>query len=381
MTAARAMGSEYIEWAKLRSQARYNLAASGVMHYPLRDLGATPDDIEISGPSWYGYAPLVEALAGKCGVQPESVVAAIGTSQANHLVMAALVAPGDEVLIEHPAYDPLVSLASHLGAHVKRFLRRPATGFAIEADEVARLVTPRTRLIAITHLHNPTGAGVEEATLRQLGAVAGREGARVLVDEVYLEMLALPATAAGAENEAGRAKRGGVNPPLRSAARLGPEFVVTSSLTKAYGLSGLRCGWILAEPELARRIWRVNDLFCNIPAHPAERLSVLALQKLPQIAQRAGALLAANRRLLDAFLDSRHDLQAFRPAAGTVVFPRWRGGDAERLCALLREKYDTAVVPGRFFEMPEHFRLGIGGATADLEAGLERLGRALDELR
>jgi hypothetical protein len=373
MTIARAMGSEYIEWAKLRSQARYNLATSGVMHYPLRDLGVTLGDIEISGPSWYGYEPLLAALAAKCGVPQDCVVAAIGTSQANHLVMAALVAPGDEVLIEHPAYDPLVTLASHLGAQIKRFARRPAGGFAIDAGEVARLVTPRTRLIALTNLHNPSGAFVDDATLRQLGEVAQRVGARVLVDEVYLEMLALEAPPADRTNP------GAVNPPLASAAHLGPEFVVTSSLTKAYGLSGLRCGWILAQPELAQRIWRVNDLFCNIPAHPAERLSVLALQRLPQIARRARDLLAANRALLNTFLGSRADLEAFRPATGTVIFPRWKGGHTERLCALLREEYETTVVPGRFFEMPGHFRIGIGGATADLAAGLERLGLALDE--
>jgi hypothetical protein len=368
------MGAEYIEWAKLRSQARYNLATSGVMHYPPSQLGATLADIELSGPSGYGYAPLVEALAAKCGVAQECVVAAIGTSQANHLVMAALVAPGDEVLIEHPAYDPLVTLASHLGAQIKRFARRFEDGFRIHADEVARLVTPRTRLIALTNLHNPSGAFVDHATLRQLGEVARRVGARVLVDEVYLEMLAL------APPPADRTTPGALNPPLASAAHLGPEFVVTSSLTKAYGLSGLRCGWILAPPELAQRIWRVNDLFCNIPAHPAERLSVLALQRLPQIARRARDLLAANRALLDAFLDARRDLEAFRPSTGTIVFPRWTAGHTERLCALLREKYETTVVPGRFFDMPGHFRIGIGGATADLAAGLERLGRALDQL-
>ena len=377
MSDARVMGSEYIEWAKLRSQARYNLATSDVMHYPLRELGATLDDIEISGPSWYGYAPLVEALATKCGVAPDSVVAAIGTSQANHLAMAALIAPGDEALIEHPAYDPLVGLALHLGAQVKRFSRRLEDGFRIHADEVASMVTPRTRLIAVTNLHNPTGALADEATLRQFGEIARSVGARVLVDEVYLEMLLLDAP----RTDGGKA--GGVNPPLHRApfaAHLGPAFVITSSLTKAYGLSGLRCGWILAEPDLARRIWRLNDLFCNIPAHPAERLSVLALARLPQIARRAQALLATNRALLDSFLDSRADLEAFRPATGTIVFPRWKGGDTERLCALLREKYETAVVPGRFFEMPEYFRLGIGGATADLAVGLERLGAALDEL-
>ena len=121
-------------------------------------------------------------------------------------------------------------------------------------------------------------------------------------------------------------------------------------------------------------------MFGNIPAHPAERLSVIALKSLGIVAARAIALLEKNRPLLDAFLDSREDLEAVRPGVGTVVAPRVMGGSVEDLCALLRDKYETSVVPGRFFEMPEHIRIGIGCETEMLAGGLERLGAALDEL-
>lgn len=174
--------------------------------------------------------------------------------------------------------------------------------------------------------------------------------------------------------------QGARSPRPRSAFHLGSEFIVTGSLTKAYGLSGLRCGWVLAEPELARRIWRLSDLFAVIPAHPAERLSLLALRRLERIAERAKHLLQRNRFLLERFLASRVDLQVVRPAFGTVVFPRWLGGDTERLCALPREGYETTVVPGRFFGMPDHFRIGFGGETETFEEGLRRLAAALDAL-
>jgi aspartate/methionine/tyrosine aminotransferase len=137
---------------------------------------------------------------------------------------------------------------------------------------------------------------------------------------------------------------------------------------------------VLAEPELAKKMWRLNDLFGNIPAHPAERLSVIALKNLDRISARARALLAKNRDLLDRFLDSRDDLEAFRPGFGTVVFPRLKRGHTDELCALLRDKYEISVVPGRFFEMPEHIRIGIGCDSEILVGGLERLGAALDEL-
>lgn len=364
-TTPRAMSSEYIEWAKLHSHAEFDLANSGVTNYSLRELGATLDDLEISGPHFYGYQPLVHALAAKCGVLESCVVTAIGTSMANYLAMAATLERGDDVLIEQPSYDPVLGVASHLGVNVRRFERRAENDFRIDPGDVARAITPRTRLVVLTNLHNPSGALVDDATLRAIGDIAQRAGARVLVDEVYLEMPMVEAPQAAP----------------RSAFHLGDPFVITSSLTKAYGLSGLRCGWILAEPKLAHRIWRLNDLYGNIPAHAAERLSMLALQKLTQIAARARELLKQNRALVDKFLASRGDLQLSMPRYGTIVFPRWKRGDTEPLCALLRNKYQTSVVPGRFFEMPEHFRIGIGGETRQVAAGLERLASALDEFR
>ena len=167
---------------------------------------------------------------------------------------------------------------------------------------------------------------------------------------------------------------------MRSAFHLAPNVVATNSLTKVYGLSGLRCGWALAAPPLARRMWRINDLHGSTFAHPAERLAVAAVDHLDAIAAEVRPLLARNRALLDAFLAGRPDLACVPPAAGTLAFPRLTRGDVDGLCDRLRERYETTVAPGRFFEMPDHFRIGFGGATAMVEEGLARLGRALDEL-
>jgi aspartate/methionine/tyrosine aminotransferase len=351
--------SPYIDWVKTQPRAKYNLATSGVANYALADLSVRLGELEISGPSWYGYAPLQERLARHTGVPEECVVSSIGTSMANFLAYSGVLEPGDDVLIEHPAYGPMLEAAEFLGANVKRFHRRFENNFAVDPSEIERGFTPRTRLVVLTNLHNPSGAFLSTQTLTVIGEIARRRGARVMVDEVYLEMF--------------------FDPSIRSAFHLGETFLITSSLTKVYGLSGLRCGWILAAPELARRMWRINDLFGNIPAHTAELLSVIALDNLPKIAARSKVLLAANRRLLDQFLDSRKDLEALRPPAGTVVFPRLLRGNVDDLFKLLREKFETAVVPGRFFEMPEHFRIGIGGETETLRIGLERLSAALDE--
>lgn len=359
--------SVYMEWAKTRSHARFNLATSGLKSVPLSEFPVRLEQLEITSPGAYGYEPLRERLARHNRVPEECVVAATGTSMANHLAMAAVLEPGDEVLIEQPVYGPLLDVAQYLRARVKRIPRRFETGFALEPEEIEKAITSETRLIVLSNLHNPSGALMPAATLRAIVEIARHVGARVLVDEVYLEMLfdkGAPFCFPIGQTIA----PGNDNP-----------FIVTSSLTKVYGLSGLRCGWVLASPPLAKRMWLLNDLYGAVAAHPAERMSVIAFDHLENFRERARALLAANRADIDSFLDSRRDLECFRPPAGTVFFPRLTHGDPETFFKLLREKYETTVVPGTFFEMPQHFRIGIGGDTASLRAGLERLSAALDD--
>ncbi len=145
------------------------------------------------------------------------------------------------------------------------------------------------------------------------------------------------------------------------------------------GLSGLRCGWILAEPKLAHRMWRLNDLFAATPVNVGRQLSVVALDHLEKIDARARRILDANRASLNNFLQARTDLGGFRSRWGTVSFPKMLRGSVDGFCDFLRERYETSVVPGRFFEMPDHFRIGMGGDVAMTAEGLKRLGAALDE--
>jgi len=353
--------SAYMEFSKLKSTAKYNLATSGVLNCPLAELDFRVEDLDLHGSNSYGYPPLLEAIAKMKGVTPEWVVRADGTSMANHLALAALFAPGDEVLIEEPTYELILSTALYLGAKVKRFRRRVEDNYALDPEEVAKHLTPQTRLIVLTNMHNPSSVLASEASLRAIGELANSVGARVLVDEVYLEALH--------------------HPPVASSIHYGKQFVVTSSLTKAYGLSGLRCGWILAEPELAERIWRLNDVFSATPVYLAEQLSVLAIAQLDKLSRRADALLDANRKALVETLGSHPAIELTIPPLGTTVFPRLIQGDVAGFCDFLREKYETSVVPGVYFERPEHFRVGIPGEIEMTREGLSRLAAALHEWR
>ena len=358
---ARPAGSEYLRWAKTHPAAKYDLTSSGVPFLKLEKLPVRLRDLELSGSGGYGYDPLLQAIAARYRVPRECVVSAMGTSMANYLVMSALLQPGDEVLIEHPAYDPLPSAARQLGLAVRHFARRAEDGFRLDADEVARSVGPRTRLIVITNLHNPSGALADDDTLRRIGEVARGAGAWVLVDEVYLDAL--------------------FEPEPRTSFHLGEPFIVTSSLTKVYGLNGLRCGWVFAQPALAERMWRVWELMVGHGAMAAEQLGLAAFENLDAIARRSRRLLERNRDALNQFYRTRDDLEWTEHRFGTVSFPRLRGESVATLCRLLETKYDTAVVDGAFFGMPGHFRIALGVKPKRFSAGLERLGAALDELQ
>src|SRR5215471_2861548 len=354
--------STYMHWAKTRTKVKYDLALSGILNLPFAELGATINDVDINGANSYGYAPLVDALAAHAKVSSENVVTISGgTSMANHLAMAAAIEHGDEVLIEQPTYEPLLALAQYFGAQIKRFVRQQSANYRVDLDDLKAKTTSRTRLIVLTNLHNPSSALVNEETLREIGKIANHVGARVLVDEVYLEAMFEDAP--------------------RSSVTLGPQFIATSSLTKGYGLSGLRCGWILAEPAFAQQMRMLHDVFGSLAPHPAERLSVVAFRKLANFTRRAKDILETNRAVLNDFYDSREDLLSVRLQIGTTSFPRLLKGNVDDLYALLTQKYDTAFVPGRFFESPQHFRVGMCAEPDAFAGGVERLGRALDELR
>jgi aspartate/methionine/tyrosine aminotransferase len=349
--------SDYMYWARTRSRARFNLATSGVGPFPLPEIPFPIEQLAHNSDSAYGYAPLQNAIARKCAVHPDCVVAATGTSMANHLAMAALLDPGDEALIEHPAYELLVSTALYLGAGVKRFARTEESGYTLDPAEIRRSISPKTKLIVLTNLHNPSSVLTPDPVLREVGDIARSVGAHVLVDEVYLDAV--------------------YEQTPRTSFHLGPEFVVTSSLTKIYGLSALRCGWILARPELARAMWRLNDLFGVIPAHPAELMSVAAFEHLDMIRERARRVVEADRALLTEFLREHRALSAPRTEFGTTALLRLADGGADQFLTRLREERETSAVPGRFFDMPDHFRIGMGVDTKMFREGLRRIGQAL----
>jgi aspartate/methionine/tyrosine aminotransferase len=324
---------EYIGWAKSLPRVDINLARSGVEPCPASLLQLTAKDLVVSLPVKYGYQPLREAIASRYRVTPAQVFPVSGgTSFANWVAVLALLngcGSGTEVIVERPTYEPLLRIPQGLGHRVRRLDRRFADGYAIDLDRFAA----------------------------QLARVKGF----LLVDEVYLECLF-------------RARP-------QSSVHAGPNVVVTNSLTKAYGLDGMRAGWILGSAAAVARAGRINDLMTNNSVAAGERMALAAFRRLRAIDRRAHRLLDPNLARLQAFFARERRLTAHVPAGGNVAFPRVPSRiDTDRLTAHLMKRYSTLVVPGRFFETPRHIRVSFGCAPARLLRGLANISRALDDL-
>lgn len=355
MTLSRAL---YMEWAKGRRVPAIDLAGSNLLACELSDLPGARETLDLAGDGPEGYRALLEAIGKHHGVTADRVALAIGCAGANFLACAALLDTGDEVLVERPNYDPLPAAARMLGASVRFVERRFEDAWALDPDRVAAAVTARTRLVILSNPHNPTGALLSGEALAALGRLAEKAGFHILVDEVYRDCV--------------------LSDRPVPAATLSPAFISSSSLTKAYGLASLRCGWTIASPEVTRRIRRARDVVDGNGPAAVERLAALAFGRLEALAARSRALIEANGRLVSAFLARRSDLESV-PSSATIAFPRFRDGrDAGPFVDLLYKEDGVAVVPGAFFDSPGHFRISFGGATDSVREGLAAIERRLD---
>lgn len=348
----------YMEWAKSRPVPAIDLAGSNLLACSLADLPGAKEALDIAGESPDGYPPLVELIAQAHGVAGDRVATAVGCAGANFVALAALLDSGDEVLMEAPFYDPLPAAVRMLGGRIAHFPRRFEDGWDLDPEIVAAALTRRTRLLILTNPHNPSGALIAEDRLGEVIRLAERHGFAILIDEVYRDTLL------------------GDRPP--PAATLSETCVSTSSLTKAYGLSSLRCGWAIGSTELARKMRRARDLIDGWSPIPSDRLSTVAFRNLDALRARTRALVEANLGLVSTWLEATPQLECVPPRA-TLAFPRLRGtADAGPFVERLFAQTGTAVAPGHFFGAPAHFRVAFGGDSAKLAEGLGAVRRCLE---
>ena len=357
-----------------------NIAESCVQPFSVRELcelcGEDPQallDLKVAYSDGLGSEDLRAAIAAMYPeTSPDQVLVTTGAIEANYLVANALLGPGRRAVVEFPAYQQLYSVPAATGAETRLWELREADRYYPDLAELDRIAPPTEPLamLTINHPHNPTGARINKATLEQIAAAAAARGATLHSDEVYRGLTL------GDEFSAST-----------SARAVSPAAAVVGSMSKAYGLSGARIGWVVGPQEIVRRCGEIRDYVSICPSAHSERLALMALRNQALVLGRNKEIARRNYRLLQGFLGANSDVVSGPvPHEGVICFPRYHRpmGDSRPLpssrdfCGRLAEDHGVLLVPGDCFEREHHFRLGFGYDTATLERGLAVLAGYLD---
>ncbi len=364
---------EYMQWAmEVPSTAAINLAASGIAdrvdgsdHDPPWALDLPVNELSSRVHRRRIIEDFIQAIAERYGVEPECVTPTLGASQAILHALIGLVRAGDHVIVERPTYEALHRVPNMLGADVSRLERRFDESWDVMPDRLAKLLTPKTRVVMLTSLHNPSGVGIRTEVMEAVGEMADRVGAMVLVDEVYLDFCF------DAEHA-----------PCRPAALVLDNGVSWSSTTKTFGFSALRAGWIVTRnPDAARAMRQAaHYLHVDVPVSSA-LLGARVLKNAPGLTRRAADAADAGRAVVERWLLRESRVSWVPPTAGITGLIRLPHLLSEvQFSEHLRDRYDTQVVPGSMFEAPGTVRLSFGIDPDQLEEGLSRFSQALDDL-
>lgn len=355
------------------NRVAWNLSESGVQPLRVSELVNTTADhdallqLDLGYPQTNGTIALRELIAAIYpGATEEHIQVTNGGSEANCVLLMRLVDRGDEIVFMTPNYMQASGLARALGARVRRWpLRETGEGdgarWAPDLDELRRLVSPATRVILLCNPNNPTGARLTEGELDEICGIAGSVGAWVVDDEIYR----------GAEREAedtptvwGRYERA----------------IVSSGLSKAYGLPGLRIGWVVAPPSLISDLWSIHDYTTIAPGAINDRLARIALgpARRGTLLARTRGIIRTNYPLVRRWIEKQDGLTHIAPEAGAIVFVRHpHPGPSSQLTERLREERSVLVAAGDFFDCDGYLRLGFGSDPVYLESALTIVGEFL----
>jgi aspartate/methionine/tyrosine aminotransferase len=350
----------------------YNLSESGVHPLTLTEL-LTPEEledltrIEIGYTQTNGTPKLREEIRRLYpGIGMDEILATAGSSEANFLLMWSLIEPGDEVLFELPNYMQMWGLLRAFGADVKTFALREELDWQPDLDELRRLVSPKTRLIVLTNPNNPTGAVLSREAMKVIVELASGAGAWILADEVYQ----------GAELSGARTP---------SFWGVYDKVIAVNGLSKAYGLPGLRIGWIVGPEDLIQRTWPYHDYTTISPSALSDKLAsiVLAPGNRDKILARTRRILNENFPVLREWLEAQEGLFKFHPPrAGAICFARYNLPlNSTALVEELIAEKSVLLVPGDHFEMDGFLRIGFGPGKDDLVRALGRVEETLKKKR
>ena len=382
---------ELEEWqSRYETTVTYNLADSGVSPVRLDEL--VPDAVAVTRllamdlhyPPVGGTETLRQRIAEWHAAEPDNVLVTVGAAEANAITIATLVHPEDHVVVMEPGYRQVRGCALNAGARVDAFPLDADNNWRPDLDALNRLVTPRTRLIAVTNPNNPVGTILTEPEMDAVVAVAERAGAWILADEVYrgTERLTDTARLASAER---------VTDTERLTPSVTPSFfgrydrvVCVGSLSKAFGLAGLRTGWLVAPADLLQDIWRRHEYATISTGRLSMYLAEIALEPAMRahLLGRTRALIRAGYARLERWIDASNGLVAIVPPAATALgFVRYAAEvPSLELAQLLRTQADVLVGAGCHFGVERHLRITHGLEPAYLDAALHRISAVLETL-
>ncbi len=351
-------------YARYEFTTRYMLSSSDCESRTIADLlELEPDAHSRLLQTWCGYtespgAPeLRQAIAALYErIDPDEVIVTSCAEEGIFLLYHALLGPGDHAIVETPCYESGLELARRAGAEVSRWHRRFEDGWAHDLEALQTLLRPETRVLYVNQPHNPTGTLMDRATFERVVELAAEHGVVLFGDEVYRELEHDPADR------------------LPAACELDARAVSLGSISKSYGLPGLRIGWLVTrDAALREAIMRMKDYTTICSSAPSEVLTALALRNRQLLLERNRRIVQRNLSRLEEFFDRhRGTFDWIRPSAGPIGFPRVRGvGDVDRFCERLAAA-GVLLLPGSVYDEPGHVRVGFGRANLpDALAALE----------
>ncbi len=359
-------------------QVACNLSESGVHPMSLRELLAINDgtvetrlerllDTDLGYSQGNGSIELRERIAAIYpGAELDSVLVTHGGAEANFLATLRLLESGDEVVIMLPNYMQIHGLVPTWGGSITPWNLVEKNGWEADLGELERLVTDKTKLILITNPNNPTGRCFDSPFLDRLTAIAGKVGAWVLADEIYR----------GAEVD------GNETPSVWGRYE---RVLVTSGLSKAYGLPGLRAGWVVSpDIDFINTLWSYHDYssICSSPLTMALAAFALEPKNRSVILERTRGIIRGNLPIIDNWASRRPDRFSYRPPdAGAILYLRYHHAiGSTELAEKIRTEEGTLVVPGDHFGMESFLRLGFGSNEIELRDALQRVEKVLDGL-
>jgi aspartate/methionine/tyrosine aminotransferase len=357
---------------------KYDIAESGILPLTINDLlsfepaGQRAETLDRLLNLGLGYSEargtleLRRLLAETYeGCEPDNILITTGAIEANFVLFNVLLKAGDHVIAPYPAYQQLYSVPRAIGCEVSLWKVGPDTGWRYDVDELERLITAKTRLIVINTPHNPTGAMLSADDLRRVYAMAEAVGAMVLCDEAY-RWLTIPDGDRFA-------------PPMFN---LGPAGISVGTISKPFGLPGLRIGWIAAPTAIVAECWGMRDYVSLSPGKLNDALAVLAITHRDQIIERNTAIITTNLAAANAWVAEHAGLLSWQPPRGGLLALLHYQLDmlSLELSNKLAEDYSVMLAPGSAFGYEHHLRIGIGQHPPVFAAGLAQASACFAEL-